>query len=80
MKYAWIDDERRSYPLPALCRTLDVSVSGFRAWRRGGKPVRKRLTDAQLLALIRAIHVKFKGAYGSPRMVDELRGRGFPVS
>ena len=39
----------------------------------------KRLTDAQLLALIRAIHAELKGAYGSPRMVGELRGRGFPA-
>ena len=33
-----------------------------------------------MLALIRAIHEALKGAYGSPRMVRELRGRGFPAS
>jgi putative transposase len=33
-----------------------------------------------MLALIRAIHAALKGAYGSPRMVRELRGRGFPAS
>jgi len=33
-----------------------------------------------MLALIRAIHAEHKGAYGSPRMVEELRGRGFPAS
>lgn len=27
-----------------------------------------------------AIHAELKGAYGSPRMVRELRGRGFPAS
>ncbi len=80
MKYAWLDGQRRSYPLPVLCDTLEVSISGYRAWKRGGTAERKHLTDAQLLGLIRAIHVKFKGAYGSPRMTDELRGRGFPVS
>ena len=80
MKYAWIDTQRRGYPLPVLCGTLEVSISGYRAWRRGGTPCRRRLTDAQLLGLIRSIHVQFKGAYGSPRMVDELRDRGFPVS
>ena len=56
---------------------LDVSVSGYRAWKRGGKPDRKRLTDTQMLSLIRAIHAELKGAYGSPRMVEELRSRGF---
>lgn len=80
MKYVWIDAQRKAYPLPALCDALTVSISGYRAWKRGGCPARKRLTDAQLLTLIRAIHAQYKGAYGSPRMVDELRERGFPVS
>jgi transposase InsO family protein len=60
-----------------MCPVLDVSISGYRAWKRGGKADRKRLTDAQLLALIYAIHDELKAAYGSPRMVLELRARGF---
>ncbi len=63
-----------------MCRVIDVSESGYRAGARGGKPERKRLTDAKMLALMQAIHVEFKGAYGSPRMVDELRARGYPAS
>ena len=80
MKYAWIDVHRKVYPLPAMCETLTVSVSGYRAWKRGGSPKRKRLTDAQMLALIQAIHKALKGAYGSPRMVRELRARGYPAA
>lgn len=33
-----------------------------------------------MLALIEAIHAEQKGAYGSSRMVRELRERGFPAS
>jgi putative transposase len=33
-----------------------------------------------MLTLIRAIHAELKGAYGSPRMVREIRGRGCPAS
>ena len=80
MKYAWIDLHRQTYELAEMCALLAISISGYRAWKRGGKPDRKRLTEVQMLALIRAIHVQFKGAYGSPRMVDELRGRGFAAS
>lgn len=80
MKYAWIDAQRKAYPLPVMCETLSVSISGYRAWKRGGCRRRKRLTDAQMLTLIRAIHTQLKGAYGSPRMVKEIRGRGFPAS
>ena len=79
MKYAWIDGQRKAYPLPAMCETLTVSISGYRAWKRGGSPNRKRLTDIQMLALIRSIHAQLKAAYGSPRMVKEIRGRGFPA-
>jgi len=80
MKYAWIAGQRKAYPLPAMCTTLGVSSSGYRAWQGGGKTNGKRLSDAQLLALIRALHAEFKGAYGSPRMVREIRDRGFPAS
>ncbi len=54
---------------------LDVSLSGYRAWKHGGTPNRKWLTGAQMLALIRAIDAELKGAYGSPRRVLELSAR-----
>ena len=80
MADGWIAEQGLRYPLVDLCDVLDVSVSGYRAWKRGGQPDRKRLTDPQMLALIRAIHAELKGAYGSPRMVRELWSRGFPAS
>lgn len=80
MKYAWIDAQRPTFDLAAMCAVLVVSVSGYRAWKRGGTPDRQGLTDPQLLALIQSIHAELKGAYGSPRMTRELRARGFPVS
>ena len=78
MKYAWIDEQRGVYPLKFLCGALSVSPSGYARWKRGGHCT-KRINDVQLLVLIRSIHVEFKGAYGWPRMVSELRDRGIPV-
>lgn len=80
MKYAWIAANNKTYSLAELCTVFEVSVSGYRAWQRGGIPSRKRLTDVQMLAIIRAIHAELKGAYGSPRMIRELRLRGFTAS
>lgn len=80
MKYAWIDAQTNRFTLAELCSTLGVSVSGYRAWKRGGTRDRKRLTAGQTLAMIRAIHAEVKGAYGSPRMVRELRQRGYTAS
>ena len=80
MKYAWIAEQGQAFALSEMCAVLDVSISGYRAWKRGGCPDRKRLSDCQMTALIRTIHAEFRGAYGSPRMVRELRARGFSAS
>jgi putative transposase len=79
VKYAWIDAQRRDYPLPDMCEVLSVSISGYRAWRRGGKPDRTRLSDPQAVALMRNIHAEVKGAYGSRRMHREMQGRGHRI-
>jgi putative transposase len=60
-----MDKQRNRFALTEMCAVLDVSASGYRAWKRGGRPERKRLTDTQMLALIRVIHAEFKGAYGT---------------
>lgn len=76
MKYAWSDAQRRHYPLLDLCEVLAVSISGYRAWRRGGTPDSTRLSDTQAVALMKGIHAEVKAAYGSRRMHRELQGRG----
>lgn len=80
MKYAWIDAHRKELERVEMCEALAASASDYRAWKRGGTPERKRLTEAQMLALIRALHAEIKGAYGSPRITPERRARGFPAS
>jgi hypothetical protein len=70
VKYAWLDLQLHGYPVLALCEVLDVGLSGYRSWKRGGTSQRKRLTDVQLLTLIRSVHAKVKGAYGSPAHDD----------
>jgi putative transposase len=79
VKYAWIERHGARWPVGVMCEVLGVSVSGLRAWRGGGRRRPQRLSDTQLLALIRAIHAQFEGVYGSPRMHEELRERGHRV-
>ena len=79
MKYAWIEKHVARWPVGVMCEVLEVSLSGLRAWRGGGRRRPERLTDAELLKLIRAIHAQFEAAYGSPRMHEELRDRGHRV-
>ena len=79
MKYAWIDAQRREFPLPYVWEVLAVSISGYRAWRRGGKPDRTRLSDPQAVALMKSIHAEVKAAYVSRRMHRELQDRGHRI-
>jgi putative transposase len=79
VKYAWIDGQREAYPLQSMCDLLDVSTSGYADWKACGGPTHW-LSEAQLLVLIRAIHAEYRQAYGSPRMTEELKSRGIPVS
>lgn len=79
MKYAWIDGQRDSYPLQAMCEMLNVSTSGYAEWKKCGGPTHW-LSDEQLLALIRSVHAEYRQAYGSPRITEELKSRGIPTS
>ena len=77
MKYAWIA-QQDAWPAEWMCNALGVSASGYAAWKRGGC-CSKRLTDTQLLALIRTIHKESRGAYGAPRIWEEMKARGLPA-
>ena len=58
-----------------MCRVLEVSRSGYYAWR--GRPESERACRNRLLvSQIRVVHARRKNRYGSPRMTDELRESG----
>jgi putative transposase len=71
VKFAFIDAEKASYPVTKLCSVLDVSTSGFYAWRGRAEPVRAR-EDRRLCALIRASFEQSRKTYGSPRIHEDL--------
>lgn len=79
MKYAFIAQQRRGYPLNLLCRALAVSRSGYYAWRRA-RPSARELRDRELLAHIGRLHEANHRTYGSPRIRLALRRQGQLVS
>lgn len=63
-----------------MCEVLDVSRSGFYAWRKRSASKRSR-RHAELLEEMQAIHEnRDMKSYGSPRMCEELVSRGVRVS
>lgn len=61
----------RDYPVRMMCRLLRVSSSGYYAWRQRA-PSRRTVANAHLVEAIRGIHAASDGAYGSPKIWDEL--------
>lgn len=79
MKYAFIQAESAVYPVTALCSNLDVSPSGYYAWR-SRKPSKRELSNQELLTKIKGVRQGRQRCYGSPRVFKELRARGECVS
>jgi len=71
MRFCLIDAEKAKLPIFRLCALLNVSVSGYYAWKRRG-PSRRQLDDMVFLAHIRAHFAASHRTYGSPRMHAEL--------
>ena len=65
----------RDYPVRTMCRLLRVSPSGYYGWR-GRASSRRAVANARLVEGIRSIHAASDGAYGSPKIWDELVQRG----
>ena len=59
-----------------MCRVLETSVSGYRDFMR--RPVSEE--PARLLAHIRAVHQRSRGAYGWPRVWRALLAQGVVIS
>jgi putative transposase len=70
-----IEAERANYPVAVLCRMLEVSKSGYYAWRSRAPSKRSR-EDYALTQKIREVHRRSRETYGSPRVHAELRTLG----
>lgn len=67
-----MDRHQAAYPIEAMCRVLEVSASGYHAWKKR-PPCKRKTADERLRELIIAIHRFSRGTYGAPRILAELR-------
>jgi len=78
VKYAWIKAQRHVFEVAAMCRVLDVSVSGFYASLKRPPSTRSLRTQALLLPIRRAFHHS-RRIYGAPRVCRQLRNEKLAV-
>ena len=74
MKYAFIEQRRRLWPVSVQCRVLQVSTAYYHAHRvrRASDAQRRHLND-------KALYAETRGSYGWPRIWRELVARGVAV-
>ena len=72
-----IDSMRETFSTEELCEAFEVSRSSYYAWKQA-KPTRRSMQERQIIEAIKAIHShRHMKSYGSPRMTEELKSRGF---
>ncbi len=79
MKFAFIQDSLSEYAVEVCCCVLEVSRSGYYAWRdRPASP--RALRQEQLTEKIKTVHEQNRRVYGSPRVCQALIAQGEKVS
>lgn len=79
LKFAFIAEHRHQYPITVLCSALEVSESGYYAWKNR-EPSQHCREDAQLAAELQQLFLQHRQVYGSPRLHALLQARGVRTS
>lgn len=70
-----IEAMRKEYSVRQLCTVLEVTRSGYYAWRAGHETARE-LANRLWIEQIRRVYQENKGRYGSPRVTKQLHREG----
>ena len=79
MKFRFIEDHRGEFQVGLMCQELEVSRSGYYAWR-GRPPSKREMANRELKEKIQAVFAESHETYGSPRIYRILRSQGLTVS
>jgi len=79
VKFEFIEAQKAHFPIEFMCEQLEVSRSGYYAWRE--RPESSRQQEDQALAQeVEQVYRDSRGTYGSPRVQAEMKARGRKVS
>jgi hypothetical protein len=75
MRFRFIEDHRAMFLVRVMCAVLEVSASGYYAWR--GRPESTRAgSNRALVDAIHSVHADSRRRYGSPRVPEKDGGGG----
>lgn len=74
MKYAWINDHRREFPVADMCRVLGVSRSGFYDSQKRS-PSRRAQRAERIREAVAQVHQETDAIYGATKIAKELQQR-----
>ena len=75
MRYRFIEQYRAEHSIALMCKVLQVSRSGYYAWRKRPESARE-MANQELGAKIEQIFKENRKVYGSPRIRRELLALG----
>ena len=78
MRFKFILAEKGNHSVTALCRVMQVAMSGYYAWVRRPESARAK-ADHLLRAKVRVSHATSRRTYGSPRVHADLQAEGWTV-
>jgi len=79
MRYRFIEQHKKVWPVYLMCEVLKVSRSGYYEWRER-PPSDRHWSNEALDQEIKTIFDDHRQRYGSPRIADELKDRGIECS
>ena len=79
MRFEFIDDHQGDFPVTRMCKALNVSPSGYYAWRKRPVSVRE-MANQELMVKIEAVFEASDRTYGSPRVYRALIAQGVACS
>ncbi len=74
MKYAWVREHRKVYPVNLMCGVLNVSTSGYYS-RLQRKPGPRAVRTDRIQQTVQQVYDEHHGIYGSYKIADVMRQR-----
>jgi transposase InsO family protein len=79
VRYGFIREQQKAYPITVLCAAMQVSTSAYYAWAKQPEATGQAKESLAFERRVARIFEDSRQTYGSRRIADELRKSGMPA-